>query len=158
MLSEFIAPRTIPARINTGRDTSPPPSTGSNMQDMGPSTSSMPGGLFDSTSDGGRPVVQAPLPQKVRVSQGVMAGNILYRPEPAYPAIAKQARIQGAVILSATISKTGAIENLTVVSGPALLAPAAIEAVRQWRYRPYLLNGVPVEVQTLVNVTFTLDG
>jgi protein TonB len=104
------------------------------------------------------PVVKAPVPNKIIVSQGVMAGSILSRPEPAYPAIAKQARIQGTVILSATISRAGTIENLTVVSGPAMLAQAAMDAVRNWRYRPYLLNGQPVEVQTLVNVTFTLGG
>jgi len=158
MLSEFIAPRIIPAQIHTGRDTSQPPAPGSNMQDAGAGLSPALGDLFGSPSGEGRAVVQAPPPQKVRVSQGVMAGNIVSSPKPAYPAIAQQARIQGTVILSATISKTGSIENLTVVSGPALLAPAAIEAVRQWRYRPYLLNGMPVEVQTQVNVTFTLGG
>jgi len=157
MLNEFIAPRTIPARINTGRDTAQPPAATSNMQDMG-AAAAPPGSLFDILGSGGQPVVQAPPPQKVRVSQGVMAGNIVSGPKPAYPAIAKQARIQGTVILSATISKSGSIENLSVVSGPAMLAPAAIDAVRQWRYRPYLLNGAPVEVQTLVNVTFTLGA
>jgi len=157
MLSEFIAPRTIPAQIHTGRDTSQPPVPGANMQEMGAAASPAPGGLFDLLGTG-QPVVHAPTPNKVRVSQGVMAGNLVSRPDPVYPAIAKDARIQGTVILSATISKTGSIENLTVVSGPAMLAPAAIEAVRQWRYRPYLLNGEPVEVQTLVNVTFSLGG
>ncbi len=85
-----------------------------------------------------------------------MAGNILSKPEPSYPAIAKAARIQGTVVLAATISKTGSIENLRVVSGPQMLAGAAMEAVKQWRYKPYQLNGTPVEVETTVNVTFTL--
>ena len=62
------------------------------------------------------------------------------------------------MVLSATISKSGTIENLTLVSGPAMLAQAAEDAVKQWRYKPYLLNGEPVEVQTQVNVTFSLGG
>lgn len=103
-------------------------------------------------------VAPPPKPKKVAVSSGVMAGNILSKPEPSYPAIAKAARISGTVVLSATISKTGTIENLTVVSGPQMLSQAAIDAVRQWRYKPYLLNGEPVEVQTQVNVNFTLGG
>jgi protein TonB len=77
---------------------------------------------------------------------------------PQYPAIAKAARIQGTVVLQATISKTGSIENLRVVSGPPMLQQAAMDAVRQWRYRPYLLNGDPVEVETTVNVVFNLGG
>jgi protein TonB len=66
-------------------------------------------------------------------------------------------RIAGAVQLQATISRDGTIENLRVVSGPALLQAAALEAVRQWRYRPYLLNGEPVEVETTINVDFTMN-
>ncbi len=75
---------------------------------------------------------------------------------PPYPAIAKAAGVQGTVILQATISKSGTIENLRVVSGPAMLQQAALDAVKTWRYRPYLLNGQPVEVETTVNVVFSL--
>ena len=77
---------------------------------------------------------------------------------PQYPAIAKAARIQGTVVLQATISKSGSIENLRVVSGPPMLQQAAMDAVRTWRYKPYLLNGDPVEVETTVNVVFNLGG
>ena len=77
---------------------------------------------------------------------------------PQYPAIAKAARIQGTVVLQATISKAGAITNLRVVSGPPMLQQAALDAVRSWRYKPYLLNGDPVEVETTVNVVFNLGG
>jgi protein TonB len=77
---------------------------------------------------------------------------------PTYPPIAKAARVQGTVVLQALISKQGTIENLKVVSGPAMLQQAAEDAVRQWRYRPYLLNNEPVEVETTVNVIFTLGG
>ena len=65
-------------------------------------------------------------------------------------------RIEGTVVLTATISKAGTIENLRVASGPAMLQQAALDAVKEWRYRPYLLNGEPVEVETTVNVVFTL--
>ena len=87
-----------------------------------------------------------------------MAGNLLDKTVPQYPAIAKAARIQGTVVLQATISKTGAIQNLRVISGPPMLQQAALDAVRSWRYKPYLLNGDPVEVETTVNVVFNLGG
>ena len=77
---------------------------------------------------------------------------------PIYPPIAKAARVSGTVVLQATISKTGSIENLHVISGPAMLQQAAMDAVKTWRYRPYLLNNEPVEVETTVNVIFTLGG
>jgi protein TonB len=85
-------------------------------------------------------------------------GNLVYRVQPSYPATAREARIQGAVRLRAIISRNGTIENLTVLSGPALLVASAIEAVRQWRYRPYFLNGEPIEVETEVTVNFVLSG
>jgi protein TonB len=88
----------------------------------------------------------------------MMEGNLIRRVEPAYPAIARQARIQGIVLLRATISKDGTIENLQLLSGQPMLAQAAIEAVRQWRYRPYYLNGDPVEVETQVTIKFMLSG
>jgi protein TonB len=85
-------------------------------------------------------------------------GNIIYRVQPIYPSIARQARVQGAVELQAIISKAGTIENLVVVSGHPMLATAAVEAVRQWRYRPYLLNNEPIEVETEITVNFVLSG
>ncbi|MGO9435436.1 MAG: energy transducer TonB [Terracidiphilus sp.] len=93
----------------------------------------------------------------VRISSGVMEGSLLAKFVPAYPAIAKAAGVQGIVVLQATISQTGTIENLRVVSGPAMLQQAAMDAVKTWRYRPYLLNGEPVEVETTVNVVFAMD-
>jgi protein TonB len=96
---------------------------------------------------------RAPAP----VSQGVMNGLLLFNPVPIYPPIAIATRTGGTVVLAAIISKTGAIENLRVVSGPAILQQAALDAVRRWRYRPYTLNGQPVEVETTVNVVFKVD-
>jgi protein TonB len=105
------------------------------------------------------PPPQPPAQQDpVRVSTGVAAAKLISQAQPAYPPLARQARIQGTVRLEAVISRDGAIENLTVISGHPLLIPAALEAVRQWRYRPTLLNGAPVEVITTVDVDFTLGG
>ena len=85
-------------------------------------------------------------------------GNIIYRVQPLYPPLARQARVQGTVELRAIISKTGTIENLVVVSGHPMLVKSAIEAVRKWRYRPYLLNNEPLEVETEITVNFVLAG
>lgn len=82
----------------------------------------------------------------------------MHKVEPAYPPMARTARIQGPVELRAIISKEGTIENLRVVSGHPMLAQAALDAVRQWRYRPYILNGAPVEVETEVIVKFVLSA
>lgn len=106
----------------------------------------------------GRPqVVEAKPKGPTSVSSGVMQGLLLLRVVPVYSAIAKAARAEGTVILQATISKTGTIENLHVVSGSPMLTQSAMDAVARWRYRPYLLNGQPVEVETTVNVVFKLD-
>ena len=96
--------------------------------------------------------------RRIQVSGGVSQGLLIRQVRPAYPAVAIAARVQGAVVLQALISRGGTIENLRVVSGHPLLAPAAIEAVRRWRYRPYLLNGEPLEVETQITVNFTLGG
>jgi len=87
-----------------------------------------------------------------------MEGNLIHRVEPVYPHLAQMARIQGTVMLRAIISRTGSIENLQVISGHPMLVGAAIDAVRQWRYRPYILNGDPVEVETQVTVKFSVGG
>lgn len=99
-----------------------------------------------------------PTAQLLRVSQGVMEGLVLKRVQPRYPSQALQMRIQGPVQLQATIGKTGDIENLKVVSGDAVLSRAAVEAVRQWKYKPYYLNGDPVPIETQILVNFKLPN
>ena len=99
-----------------------------------------------------------PPPQQRRVISRVDEGMILHRVEPAYPRIAREARIQGEVVLRAIISQDGRIEGLQVVNGHPLLAPAAVSAVSQWRFRPYQLNGSPVEVDAQITVRFVLGG
>jgi periplasmic protein TonB len=101
-------------------------------------------------------VVKQASPRSLNISSGVMAGNLIEKTAPQYPAIAKAARIQGTVVLQATIAKTGLIQNLRVISGPPMLQQAAVDAVRSWRYKPYLLNGEPVDVETTINVVFNL--
>jgi len=115
------------------------------------------GGIISST-----PIIAA-MPKlepvkRIRVSQGVTQGMVLHKVEPAYPKIALSARVTGVVLLKAVISKDGEIKELQVVSGHPMLVPAAIEAVKQWRYRPYLLSGEPVEVETNITVTFQISS
>jgi protein TonB len=92
------------------------------------------------------------------VTSHAMEAYLIHRVQPEYPALARSARIQGEVVLRAVISTDGSIENLHVVSGHPMLVASAINAVRQWRYRPYFLNGNPVEVETQVTVRFLLSG
>jgi len=98
-----------------------------------------------------------PVVRPIRVSH-MMEGNLIHRVQPEYPPLARQARIQGTVILRAIINREGRIENLQLLSGHPMLVQAAIDAVRQWRYRPYVLNDQPVEVETQITVNFTLAG
>jgi len=91
---------------------------------------------------------------RLTVSQGITQGLLLQHVNPSYPAVARQAHVHGDVLLQALIGKDGSIQNLKVLRGHALLAPAAENAVRQWRYRPYLLNGLPVEIETQITVQF----
>ena len=95
-------------------------------------------------------------PKRVMISGGVAAGMLQFHPAPVYPAKAKQAGISGIVVLDAVIGADGSVEDLKVVSGPPALHQAAMDAVRTWRYKPYLLNNQAVEVRTVVNVVFTL--
>jgi TonB family protein len=94
----------------------------------------------------------------VRVSAGVAAGMIISKVDPIYPPEAKAAQVQGVAVLHAIISKTGEVEDVQIVSGPPMLLVSSIDAVRQWKYKPYLLNGEPIEVQTTININYSLDG
>jgi protein TonB len=88
----------------------------------------------------------------------MLEGNLIRRVQPVYPPLARTARVQGSVVLYALISKTGTMENLHALSGPPLLVPAAVDAVSQWLYRPYILNSEPIEVETQITVNFVLGG
>ncbi len=105
----------------------------------------------------GRPIVRQVVNAPLRISAPIEEGRLILKTMPVYPAIAKAAGISGTVTLAAIISKTGTIENLRVISGPMMLQQSARDAVQAWRYRPYLLDGQPVEVETTVSVIFTLQ-
>lgn len=154
------APVAIPKQINPANDIAAPPdiaSSGSNGQFDGPSGSPLPGLEYSiPAAPPPEPPKAKPVSGPVRVGTGVAAANLISKVVPVYPPLAKAARIQGTVEFHAIISKAGNIENLQLVSGPPLLVNAARDAVLQWRYRPTLLNGQPVEVVTDITVNFTL--
>jgi protein TonB len=103
------------------------------------------------------PIVRPERTGPLAVPSSIETGLLILKNVPRYPAIAVATRTEGTVVLAATISKAGAIENLRVVSGPAMLKEAALDAVKTWRYKPYLLDGQPVEVETTVNVVFSMS-
>ena len=100
----------------------------------------------------------APAPKRIRLAQRVVEANLIHDVTPTYPAEAGRARIEGTVVLVAVIGKDGSVQDVRVESGLPILAQAAIDAVRQWRYRPYLLNGEPVEVDSRITINFTLSS
>lgn len=160
MGSRLVAPPEIPQDVSMLTETEPPPpmvDPGAVGVRHGFGDAQGRGSVFDSAPGSGQVLPPPPPVRQLRVSH-MMEGNLVYRVQPNYPALARQARIQGQVVLRAIISREGAIENLQVLSGHPMLAPAAVDAVRQWRYRPYVLNGEPVEVETQVTVNFVLGG
>ena len=168
----LMAPRQIPKEIAMIKeDELPPPSAGA-VGVVGGVPGGVPGGSPGGVIGGiisAAPVAAPPPPppkvevqkpkeiQRIRVGGNVQQAKLIYAPKPVYPPLAKQARIQGVVRLQAVIGVDGTIQNLQVLSGHPLLIPAALEAVRQWRYQPTLLNGEPVEVITQIDVNFTLS-
>jgi len=155
-------PTKIPEKVAMIKEeAAPPPMTTAGV--IGGVPGGVPGGSLGGVMGGiiGNTPVAVPkvaAPTRVRVSAGVQAGNLINQVKPVYPAIAKSARISGAVVLQAEISKQGTIENLRVISGHPMLVQNALDAVKQWRYKPYLLNGEPVPVETTITVNFTLSG
>jgi len=162
--TNFVTPRLLqPEHIPTvirmgGDDPAPQLPEGSEIGLTGPGP-----GIPDGILHGGggtmpvAPPAPAPVIRAIRTSS-MLEGNLIRRIEPVYPPLAKSARIQGRVVLVAVISKAGTIENLHALSGHPMLVPAAVDAVSQWRYRPYILNSEPVEVETQITVNFTLGG
>ena len=161
---ELRTPTKIPQKVQMIKEDEAPPPVMSTAGVIGGVPGGVPGGQMGGVIGGivnaasNLPVPKIATPQRIRVSQGVAQGFLVRKVNPVYPPLARQARIQGVVILQAQISKEGNIENLQLISGHPMLAPAAIEAVKQWKYKPYLLNGEPVEVETQVQVNFTLSG
>jgi protein TonB len=160
---ELRTPTKIPKKIQMIKEDEPPPPSSGVAGVVGGVPGGVPGGAVGGVLGGiisGTPtaVPKVATPQRVRVSQGVSQGLLIHQVKPTYPPLARQARIQGVVVLQAVIGKDGNIQGLKVVSGHPMLAPSALEAVKQWKYKPYYLNGEPVEVDTTINVNFTLAG
>jgi protein TonB len=151
--SQIFAPPRIPIGIKMVQR----PETLPNINVAAMDDGSGPGGPTPFGGETQRTVVRARVTGPVRVSGMVVDGLLIDKRMPVYPPIAKASGTQGTIVLQATISRSGTIENLRVVSGPAMLQQAAMDAVKEWRYRPYLLSGEPVEVETTVNVVFKLQ-
>ena len=160
---ELRTPTKIPKKIEMIKEEEAPPPVMASTGVVGGVPGGVPGGSMGGVigsvlSSTPVAVPKIATPTRVRVSSGVSSGLLIRKVSPNYPPLARQARIQGTVVLQAQISKDGSIQNLQLISGHPMLAPAAIEAVKQWKYKPYLLNGEPVEVETQVQVNFTLAG
>ncbi len=160
---EFIAPTSIPADIARVVDEPGTPVIGT------PGLSSSIGSLLHALSDKGDadngiapppPPPPPPAPVStgpIRVGGNVQRANLILQVTPKYPDLARRARVQGAVIMEATVDRDGNVADLRVISGNRLLDQAAIDAVKQWKYKPTILNGEPIEVITTITVIFTLQ-
>jgi protein TonB len=148
----FAAPRRIPTKIFIADHPEVlQPINVANMDAGGGSSNTAP-----FAAETHRPAVRQEQKAPFRVSGSVVEGMAVRKTLPVYPAIAHAAGVEGTVVLAAIIARDGSIQNLHVLSGPAMLQQAALDAVRTWRYRPYLLSGEPVEVETTINVIFRL--
>ena len=156
----FRQPSQIPSVVPNAGDESAPAVPGTGPYAAGPGGGGDRSGVSGLFNEGTQPLPVAPpkpLPTHIRLSH-IDEGSLIRKVQPTYPPLAKSARIQGEVVLQAMISKQGTVENLHVLSGHPMLTAAAIDAVRQWRYRPYILNGEPVEVETQITVNFSMTG
>jgi periplasmic protein TonB len=157
-------PTRIPQRVEMIREEEAPPAMAGGV--VGGVPGGIPGGqlggviggIISSSSNSTAIIPKLEAVKRIRVSQGVTQGMVIRKIEPAYPKLALSARITGVVLVKAIISTQGEITQIQVISGHPVLVPAAIEALRQWRYRPYLLNGEPVEVETYITVTFQISS
>jgi periplasmic protein TonB len=152
------APRVIPRKVVVFTEAELPPESPA-MATTGESLG------LDLLRDlgGGSSAVTPPSPpsntaKRIKLGGQVQAAKVISQPSPIYPALARQARIQGNVILHAVLDQNGRVSELHVISGHPLLVQAALDAVKQWRYQPTLLNNEPVEVDTTITVTFVLGG
>lgn len=147
MAAQLVAPTRIAGQIKKVATADEPPPTAPSAVSMDDS-SAVPGAVF-----GGASKVKME-PHVVAISAGVADGMIVRKTPPVYPKFAQEAHITGKVVLKATITKQGTIEGVQVLSGPKILAPSAVDAVKTWKYRPYMLDGQPVSVETNITIVF----
>jgi periplasmic protein TonB len=154
---KLVQPRAIPKEVAVFKEAALPPDITANNGPTGGVFGGIPGqGIIGAASL--PPPPKAPQPTRIKQGGNVTAASIISQTRPVYPPLARQARIQGSVVLHAIIDKDGRVAQLEVVSGHPLLVQAALNAVKEWRYKPTLLNGEPVEVDTQITVTFTMGG
>src|SRR5580693_7367660 len=161
---QMMAPTVVPKKVQMIKEEEMPPDVGA-VGVVGGVPGGVPGGQAGGVLGGiiggsgsGMPPPPKATPSRIRVGGNVAAAKLVRQVTPLYPPIAKTAHISGTVMLHAVIAKDGTIQELTYVSGPPLLMKNAMDAVRQWKYQPTLLNGEPVEVDTTISVVFTLGG
>ena len=153
------SPSAIPHQIARIEETNaPPPLNPAPGFGVPGGTGDGSGSVLNSIANSVPLAIPAPPVRRTPPMSVMMEGNLVHKVQPEYPPMARAARIQGTVVLRAIISKDGSITNLRLESGPPMLVKAAFDAVSRWRYRPYYLNGVPVEVETQVTVKFILNG
>lgn len=165
--SQLYTPRAIPKQVEEVRDQPPPP------PDIASTQGGVPGGVLGGQSGGvlggllgsENQITPAPPPAKPEVHQGpyrvggkVQRPQIIMQVEPVYPLLARQARVQGDVKIDCVVDERGNVTQMNIVSGNPLLVSSALKAVAQWKYQPTLLNGQPISVNMVVNVTFALSG
>jgi periplasmic protein TonB len=153
-VNQMAAPTVIPKTIEIAKDEAPPSVNPSDAPGVAGGTGDVLGGIGAGTGPSLPPPPAAP--QRIRVGGAVQAASLIKQVTPSYPPVAKTAHVSGTIVLRAIIGKDGSVENLQYVSGPALLMASAMDAVKEWRYRPTELNGQPVEVDTTVQVVFSL--
>jgi len=154
--TQILVPKWIPRHVTQGDDQPPNSSSSLGPPCIGNCSNSIP---ITNIISSGPPVITVPQPHPTkppRVSE-MQLGGLIHKVVPEYPIIAKQLRVQGAVVLLATVGKDGRVEHVQAVSGPPLLVRPAMAAVEQWQYRPYMLNQEPVVVQTQITVNFVLN-
>ena len=157
---KLVAPKAIPKEVKIIKEEAEQPDA---MGAMGGVPGGVPGGQMGGVIGGviggvgGAPPPPKPAQQRIRQGGAVQAAMLVNRVQPQYPPLARQTRISGTVRLHAIISKDGSVQQLEVLSGHPLLVQAALDAVRQWKYRPTTLNGEPVEVDTTIDVIFSLN-
>lgn len=156
---KLMQPRAIPKEVAVFKEAELPPDVINNSGPTGGVFGGIPGqGIIGGSGPAAPPPPKPATPARIKQGGNVTAASILSQTRPLYPPLARQARIQGNVVLHAIIDKEGKVAQLEVVSGHPLLVQAALDAVKQWRYKPTQLNGDPVEVDTTITVTFTMGG
>ena len=159
---KLLAPRAIPSQIAMLREEPLPPEANNAGGVSGGIWGGLPAAAFNAISPAAKSAPPPPPPteksqEPVRVGGKVLPPRALYAPQPTYPVLARQARVEGSVVLEATFDVQGTVTNLSVISGPQLLYSAALQAVKTWKYEPVRLNGTPVPFMMEVTVHFHLE-